>query len=180
MRPLSDEEAWIVEHNLPLVASCLRGRRYDPATYDDLLAAGYLALCQAIRCYDPAVGKWGPYAWEWITRMILRELANLTHDKRRVSLESREAAEALTCWQRVEHDAPENESCKNVDAILEGLTERRRAAVVRLAIHEDRLVDVAADLGATPTNTLVTQRKALLALRRKLETCSSIQGSDNA
>lgn len=75
-RPLTDDESWIVSHNLPLVDSCLRGRRqyHDDATWHDLRAAGYLGLCRAIKLYNPEFACWSTYAYWWIKSFIQREL----------------------------------------------------------------------------------------------------------
>lgn len=74
MRPLTDDEAWIVSHNLWLVDHCLRGKSYDDATRDDLRSAGYLGLCYAIRLFNPEKAAWSTYACRWIRRCIQAEL----------------------------------------------------------------------------------------------------------
>lgn len=175
MRPLSDDEAWIVWHNMPLVGiclrECLRGRWCDPATRDDLNAAGYLGLCNAVRLYDPENGKWSSYACQFIKRMIYREIADLKPDGNRVSLESHKAAVFQVKRHRhAEADLSADEQCSSVISLLDELTERQRVAVTRLAIHEDKLVDVASDIGSNPSNTLQTKRRALLEIERKLAT----------
>jgi RNA polymerase sigma factor (sigma-70 family) len=81
LRALSDDEAWIVSHNLPLVEHYLRGLSYDEATWQDLRAAGYLGLCHAIRRYDPAIAMWSTHAYYWIRRYVQLERygASLLH-----------------------------------------------------------------------------------------------------
>lgn len=76
MRQLSDDEAWIVSHNLRLVELVLRNRSCDDATRDDLRAAGYLGLCYAICKYDPEIGRWSKYALLWIRMFVRRERQN--------------------------------------------------------------------------------------------------------
>src|SRR4051812_45001650 len=77
-RPLSEDEAWIVSHNMGLVGEVLRGRCRDKSAWEDLRAAGYMGLCHAVSLYDPERGPWIVYAKQWIRKYIQMERPKLT------------------------------------------------------------------------------------------------------
>lgn len=167
MRPLTNDEAWIVSHNLRLVDACLRRRKYDDATWQDLRSAGYLGLCRAVQSYDPAKSQFSTYATYWIRCFIRREhhkqhLLDVPEHHRSSCPKHdgwREAQQAITA-QRVGWDDDNasgvlavthpRESTSDQERLarrcLDELRPLHREIVQRIIMHGERIADVASDV----------------------------------
>lgn len=59
-RPLTEQEARMVESVLPLVSHCLRLRKIHLTDdqYDEFRSHAHLTLCRVVKSYDPSRGAW--------------------------------------------------------------------------------------------------------------------------
>lgn len=195
MRPLTDDEAWILSHNLPLVQSCLKGRRHTNATWEDLRAAGYLGLCHAIQHYDPEFGAFSTYAKKWILKFVLREKHNLAllhipeyhysksqspkvnAIKQRTGDKAQKAMAAHTIpFQDVQEELPEKPQEEPVIELTEQdkqeletyvceLTEDQQKIIRRVVMEGERLIDVANEAHVNRQTVASVKRRALDKLR---------------
>ena len=70
-------EARLVRSHLRLVAHIARSLRVPEAEREDVLQEGNLGLVQAVRRYDPKLGKLSSYAGWWIRAYQMRYLISI-------------------------------------------------------------------------------------------------------
>jgi RNA polymerase sigma factor (sigma-70 family) len=197
-RRLTDDEAWIVSHNLPLVDSCLRGRwQQDDATYQDLRAAGYLGMCRAIQLYDPRISMWSTYACRWIRSFIQLQIKlhhslisvpnyQIFHYSRGSAPSGRahfgQQAQAVLNGHRIQWDdaeaiavlavSPPRESEHDYQQVIEKCLERlpadHREIVRRVVMDEEHPRDVATDMGISTHKVMGIRRRGLRLLRMSM------------
>src|SRR5262245_50909383 len=79
----------LIEENMRLVIAVARKYRHRGLPLEDLIQEGALALRRAAEGFDPAQGRFAPYAVLWVREAIVRAL---TQDARAIRMPSRVSA----------------------------------------------------------------------------------------
>lgn len=177
------EEIWQA-HRKKVAGLAVRmaGGRGDSDLADELAAAGFVGLWRAFGQYDEPRGDFWQYAQFRVRgemRDAAREMDPLSRlDRRRV----RDGRPGAILVQPVgEEEAahlPSGEdpeislgSAEELSHLLGSLSKRSREVVLRVVLEDERLVDLARELGVTPSRVCQVVKGALHDLRRTMVYC---------
>lgn len=196
-RPLTDDERWIVEHNLKMAGGIakrylrIRKTRDGDLDYWELFSAACDGLCHAITKYDPQVSIFPPYAWGWMASYIQRAILdnhlikirpNVLYKGHKLYRMARETRDNLVLldsrWldHLINLESPDDEDEASMDWLrqaIESLPDRKRR-VMDLMLDGEGYAEIGHRLGVnrqTARNIGVSVKRSLaVAYSRKAVT----------